>query len=484
MTTEASDQFVSVDCIGEPYLRKKLQENAEERTDAGGDDETFVCSVEAIADEVESAFERHYQRTSGEPNSYEFAMLRDRESNYEWYRKGQQTTYAIMDAADISEELAEQIQQILEERHSDRDSAAIGEECEFDSEAHYEEIMPDDYSWRYGWDAFENTIKTESRFFSQTAERQLKELFAVIDGMRTQDGEKIVVDAGPGTPISHLYRARVFQNPDDLLKAMERPDEQLAPPPTKLASSGRMNAQGISVFYGATNDDIALAEVRPPVGSQVAVARFEVIRNLRLLNLPALSQLKETGSIFDPAFAFRLGRMRFLRSLINRISRAVMPNDEAAEYLPTQAIADFLATKNDTLLDGIIFPSVQSGEPGVNVGLFHKAAKVKFFDIPRGTEITARTFDQDEDGPYPDYSVYVETPPPIETEKSKPEVRDASSLFEFEWDDLPEQNDDRREITLKLPEDALWVHRVESVKINSEKHKVQRRRRIKPDPEF
>ena len=48
-------------------------------------------------------------------------------------------------------------------------------------------------------------------------------------------------------------------------------------------TGGRMNAAGISVFYGATDDETAIAGVRPPVGSWVATATFEVIRPLRLL---------------------------------------------------------------------------------------------------------------------------------------------------------------------------------------------------------
>lgn len=39
-----------------------------------------------------------------------------------------------------------------------------------------------------------------------------------------------------------------------------------------------MNARGVSVFYGANDPTAAIAEVRPPVGSQVAVAQFEIIR--------------------------------------------------------------------------------------------------------------------------------------------------------------------------------------------------------------
>jgi hypothetical protein len=38
-----------------------------------------------------------------------------------------------------------------------------------------------------------------------------------------------------------------------------------------------MNAQGIAVFYGATDASVALAETRPPVGSKVLVGAFEII---------------------------------------------------------------------------------------------------------------------------------------------------------------------------------------------------------------
>lgn len=46
-----------------------------------------------------------------------------------------------------------------------------------------------------------------------------------------------------------------------------------------------MNSTGISVFYGATDDQTAIAEFRLSVGSWVVTATFEVIRPLRLLNL-------------------------------------------------------------------------------------------------------------------------------------------------------------------------------------------------------
>jgi RES domain len=172
-----------------------------------------------------------------------------------------------------------------------------------------------------------------------------------------------------------------------------------------------MNAKGITVFYGATTPEIALAEVRPPVGSQVAIARFEITRPLRLLDLTALAEVHEHGSIFDPGYADRLGRMMFLRTLSARMARPVMPDDQETVYLPTQAIADYLATEGKVPLDGILFPSVQVGGSGDNIVLFHKAARCAELDIPEGTEIEARTYSVDEDGPEPDYSVTEEVPP-------------------------------------------------------------------------
>src|SRR5207248_10013811 len=116
---------------------------------------------------------------------------------------------------------------------------------------------------------------------------------------------------------------------------------------------------GVSVFYGATNPTIALAEVRPPVDSRTLVGRFEITRPLRVLDIEALRKLNVEGSIFDQTYIERLRKAKFLRWLSSRISQPIMPNDEPFDYLPTQAIADFLATRREPELDGILYPSVQ-----------------------------------------------------------------------------------------------------------------------------
>ena len=56
----------------------------------------------------------------------------------------------------------------------------------------------------------------------------------------------------------------------------------------------------------------------------------------------------------------------------NILCLPVVPDDEDLEYLPTQAIADFLATERDPVLDGIAYPSTQIDGSGYKVTLFHR----------------------------------------------------------------------------------------------------------------
>jgi len=189
-----------------------------------------------------------------------------------------------------------------------------------------------------------------------------------------------------------------------------------------------MNAHGISVFYGANNPAVAIAEVRPPVGSKVVVARFDIIRPIRLLDLTALDLVTSSGSVFDSTYIERLEQTMFLRNLSHRITIPVMPDDESLEYLATQAIADFLASENSPPLDGILFPSVQTAGAALNVVLFHKASRVEEIELPKGTEITSNIGYMTEDGWEDDFTVYEE----ISKIQNKPLPQTTSRLYRFQ----------------------------------------------------
>lgn len=476
---ELKERAICAGCVGEEYLSGEISCDGAERICHYCGESGKSYTIEAIAGRIEQAFEDHYLRTPTDPDGFEWAMQKDPEIDYSWEREGEQTVYAIMNAADIPEEAAGDIQAILADEHGDFEMDKMGEETPFAEEAHYEEKMPGDEDWQEGWRHFERTIRSEARFFSRTAAAQLSALFDDIDQLRSRGREALVVNAGPDTSLSQLYRARAFQSDERLKGALMRPDRELGAPPWTIAAAGRMNAKGISTFYGATEPYIALAEVRPPVGSQVAIARFEIVRPLRLLDLNKLEQISESGSIFDPGYARQLGRMMFLRKLTGRISRPVMPDDQDSEYLATQAIADYLATEGKVPLDGIIFPSVQAGNEGVNVVLFQKASRTAEMNIPKAADLSADTYHETADGPEREYTVIERVPPP-EPEQEKPATPNFLDPSAIDWAEL-RSDYDHREITLRVDPEGITVHIVEAVSFKTDEHTVRRYRWAKID---
>lgn len=473
-------------CVGEAYLSAEIARDGQHGACSYCDEDNRSFTIGDVAERVDEAFSAHYIRTSDQPTSWQQTMLSDRESDYEWERDGEPVLWAIAGAAEIPEEAAQDILDILEDQYADIDAQRAGEETEFDSESYYEERGVDVRQWQDSWRDFERSLRTEARFFSRGAEEHLASVFEGIDTLKTRDGRPLVIDAGPDTAFPSLYRARVFQADRKLEQALTQLDRQLGSPPAADALAGRMNARGISVFYGANDPMVALAEIRPPVGSQVLVGRFDIIRPLRLLDLTALENVHIDGSIFDPKYGGALERAVFLSSLSGRITKPVMPDDEALDYLATQAIADFLAATFAAPVDGIVYPSVQAKGTALNVVLFHKAARVQPFDYPPGTEISASLGQNGEDGWETEYRIIERTPPPkvvADQAAKKGWPADLRDLMQtpIAWD--PDRVD-AREPALALDIDSVNVHRVASVTFDAPPERVSHFRWQKRDEEI
>ena len=171
-----------------------------------------------------------------------------------------------------------------------------------------------------------------------------------------------------------------------------------------------MNAPGIPVFYGATEMRTCVAEVQPPVGSDVVVAKFEVLKSLQLLDLDVLGNVYTSGSYFDPDLSERAGRAAFFEWLAALISRPVMPQDETTEYIATQAMAEFLAHRSKPTLDGIVFRSSQTGGDSHNVVLFNHARVVEPHTLPPGS-VYLPPIDEESDHEGPIIFVFEEASP-------------------------------------------------------------------------
>lgn len=480
---ELGDQRLCAQCVGDSYLKAEIEREGEEHKCDYCGEVGATLSIEDVAGYVAGAFERQYFITSSEPTPLEYAMMS--EGGYQWERKGERATDAIAMAAEIDEEPAESIRLFLAEEHWDMDSAQIGEEMLFGEDTYHAEIDPDDIELRENWGFFEKSLKTEARFFSATAEATLQTVFEGLHDHRKHDGDPVVIEAGPGTALTGIYRARVFQSTEKLEDALRDPVKDLGPPPPALAFAGRMNARGVSVLYGATDAETAVGEVRPPVGSRVAVARFEFLRNVRLLDVNALQSVYVEGSIFDPEFKGRLELAKFLEGLSDRFAMPVMPDDEPLDYLPTQAIADYLATKIDPPLDGILYPSVQHGGSAVNIVLFHKSSRVAPISLPEGTDITVSTGMHSEEGWEEHYWIW-ESVPPTDTDATT-DKDDSSKFADIFMSALP-YDQDLREPTLGLDLSSLQIHHVYAAKYATNVHTVERHRREKSttsrDPDF
>jgi RES domain len=231
------------------------------------------------------------------------------------------------------------------------------------------------------WLEFENRLKHQVRFFDEQGKQLLDKLFADLPTLA--DG-KAIVTIEPGGDFSTLYRARIVDGDSDAEAFVRDPGRHLGPPPPHLARAGRMNPAGIPAFYGAFAEDVAIAEVRPPVGSIVAVGKFLPLRPVRLLDVSFLPFAYHQESIFSAGYNRLRNKVGFLEKFHRRISRPVLPSDEALAYLPTQAVAAYVA--NVMGLDGVIYGSIQIGAESegdeqidrnvCNIALFGGAAVV------------------------------------------------------------------------------------------------------------
>lgn len=357
------EKVICHQCIEEEYVKNHIKEkgNAETKCSYCNKFRKNVA-LRDIAEMMHSVFENHYERYM---YNYDYGIS-----------TGSTSQEVIGEELGVDGEVADDINLIL-----------CGENNEYDNE-----IYNDDYEYRkrentsegldYAWQKVKDSLKKEARFFNTSVREFLDSLFSDIDKYITEE-KTSPITLLPSTYL--LYRARTFENYEDVKSALQHPERNFGPPPSELARSGRMNASGISVFYGATSAHIAIAEVRPPVGSYVVVAPFSLIRPLRIFNVSALDSLKfTTGSIFDSKTHIAQERTAFLKTFSRKLTLPVFGKNQDNEYLTTQAIAEYLSVSTQYNLDGISFKSTQveegkaTGDDDYNVVLFNKSSKVEY----------------------------------------------------------------------------------------------------------
>lgn len=385
--------FICADCVGEPYLQRLV------RSAARSENPCEYCSGNASAADLWEVAQLcgDVIDTFFEESSHTMAVI-----HFGQTPVGNDLQTTISELTGIPQDAVEVVVEHLGHIWYDADSG----ESRYGDDDPWFVVKPSMAEpLGHAWREMEDSLRSDVRYFNPKALSLLDTIFGQLANDRDKEGQPVVIDAGPGKLLKTLYRGRVFQTDDALVAALRWPERLLGSPAAGLGAAGRMNGQGQPAFYGATTPEICIAEVRPPVGSRIALAAFEVIRPLRLLDLRGLAtvELRLGTSLFDPATRTAAQRRDFLRTLGERLSAPVVPELQDRDYLVTQAVADFLAAHRTLNVDGIIYPSAQSRRPdeppaGDNVVLFRKASDVTYSDS-EGTTADIALWEYEEDGP-------------------------------------------------------------------------------------
>src|ERR1700730_5059486 len=258
------------------------------------------------------------------------------------------------------EEVATAVLEHLSEIHDDYDSGS----GLYDDSTYYRTERSDRRTYAKKWGALRQSLLHESRYFNPTARKLLDEMFDGLNfGLSDKApahlppymlGRPVVTVIGPGEQKVALYRAREARHPEQAAQFLKDPVGALGPPPPLKARGARMNPAGVALFYGAFEPDTCVPEIRAPVGTYVVIGRFEVLRPLRLLDFAKLTEASEAIPHFHPKYTDKQDRDAFLEAFSFEIATPVHPQDEGFGYLPTQAVAEYLAQREDLKLDGLI----------------------------------------------------------------------------------------------------------------------------------
>jgi len=156
--------------------------------------------------------------------------------------------------------------------------------------------------------------------------------------------------------------------------------ESMGAPPRELASAGRANPRGIPFLYLAKDPETVIAEVRPWKGQSISIAEFELVEDVRIIDLSEAPRLESPFGFSENLYMLKDG-YRVLEKLSRQLSKPIDPKTVEIEYLPTQYITEIIRNQG---YDGMVYKSaMRSG--GHNLVLFSpdkaKAMNIEYVDI-------------------------------------------------------------------------------------------------------
>jgi RES domain len=157
------------------------------------------------------------------------------------------------------------------------------------------------------------------------------------------------------------YRARLMRqdNPYAI--------EEMGAPPKKLATHGRANPAGIPYLYLGSTRKTAVAEIRPHTGEVACVADFSTPAGLKVIDLrDPLTAVSPFVLGDEQQIGYMRADIPFLARLGDELTRPVVPQSAAFDYVPSQYLCEFIKKCGYA---GVMYRS--SVGNGVNLALFN-----------------------------------------------------------------------------------------------------------------
>lgn len=198
----------------------------------------------------------------------------------------------------------------------------------------------------YTWDEFKKSILYVNRFHTSIINTNVLQIFC--DYIRTPYLEGNV-----------FYRARIANE-----KGFKK--EEMGAPPLGQASAGRINPEGISYLYLASQKEVAIHEIRAAAYDYISMAKFRLKQNIEVIDIEELDKISPFKEIDYTQYAVNKNH---LKTISEEIARPIRPQSTKLEYLPVQYICDYLKSQG---YNGIKYKSTMCTN-GYNIAIFDES---------------------------------------------------------------------------------------------------------------
>ena len=393
------DKNICMTCVGDEFVTQWIAEDGVIRICDYCDDSAECVKMRELCEWVDDVYRKNYQ-----PGG-EYPVFHDGQDKPSWEIAGSYPGDIIGDNLLAEEDVVNDVLSELSEKESYA-VARDGETAYYDEGYCYEEIPMHDFHHSELWDSFCDHVKHRSRFFGTKAIELLIELFSGISELQFSSKLAPIRTLDLESDERFIYRARGARTDYSRIIISIYPEKELGSPPKHSAVAGRMNPAGIPVFYGALDRKTCLTELRLPVGDIALSGKFEIISPMRVMDLSVFREVYQELSIFDPDYQSKVSRLKFLRRFEDEVSRPIIPGDELLEYIPTQALVEYLASHFEPKIDGLIYSSTQTNGAGRNIVIFNHAAHIKQVIHNDGDNKGSRRFEVMWSPSHSNYSIY------------------------------------------------------------------------------